>query len=318
MKLVFLERESLGMDVDVSCFEEFGEVTTYDTIDRSRLAEYIREADIVLCNKAPLTGDVLAQAPHLKVIGEMATGFDNIDIDYCREHGIAVANAGHYSTESVAQHTFALALYLLNQMAYYDQVVKSGEYTRSGKFTIFDATVTELSGKTWGIVGMGEIGRRVAKIAEAFGCHVVFFSASGKSTCTEYERLEWEVFLAQSDIISLHCPLSDRTRHLMNAEAFARMKKSAILINVARGPVVDQEALYQALTSGQIAGAGLDVLEKEPMQEENPLNLIEDSGRLVITPHMGWASLQARTNDVVTTYENVKAFLQGEKRNRIV
>lgn len=318
MKVVFLERASLGMDVDVSCVHELGEVTIYDTIEADRLTEYIRDAEAVFVNKAAMTGEVLAQAPNLKIIAEMATGFDNIDIHYCKEHGIAVANAGHYSTESVAQHTFALALYLLNNMPYYDRVVKDGTYTASGSFSIFDQTVSELTGKTWGIVGMGMIGQRVAKIAEAFGCRVVTWSASGRTSGGEYPLLTWDDFLAESDIISLHCPLSDRTRHLINAEALEKMKDSAILLNLARGPVVDQNALYDALVSGKIAAAGLDVLEQEPMTVDNPLAKINDSGKLVITPHMGWASLQARTRDFLVSFENVKAFLRGEEQNRIV
>lgn len=318
MKVVFLERASFGMDVDISCVEQLGEVTVYNNTDYTRLPEAIGDADIVMCNKAPLTGAVLAQCPGVKMIAEMATGYDNIDIAYCKEHGIAVANAGHYSTESVAQHTFALALTLLNKMRYYDDVVKDGTYTRCGQFSIFDNTVVELTGKTWGIIGLGAIGRQVGRIAEAFGCRVVTWSASGSTAPCEFTRVSWEEFVTQSDVISLHCPLTEKTRHLFSAREFGQMKRDAILLNLARGPVVDTAALAEALEAGEIAGAGLDVLEKEPMAADDALNRIQDSSRLVITPHMGWASLRARTNDVQITCENIKSFLEGGNNNRIV
>ena len=229
-----------------------------------------------------------------------------------------MTNAVGYSTPIVAQHTFALALYLLEKLPVFDQYVKSGEYGKAPMFTCFEPYFTELEGKTWGIIGLGNIGRKVAQIASVFGCRVIFYSASGNNNTTEYERVDFDTLLAQSDIISLHCPLTDRTQNIMNAEAFAKMKTTAILINVARGPVVDEQALYDALTTGEIAAAGLDVLNKEPIAADNPLAQIKDSTKLFITPHMAWGSNEARTRCAKEVYLNIKSFLAGEERNVVV
>ena len=286
MKLVVLERNSVGTDVDVSCFERFGEVKYYPNTVAENTAERIKDADIIISNKAPMNESTLKDAPNVKLICLFATGFDCVDLAYCKSRGIKVANVVNYSTAAVVQHTILLALALEEKLAFYDDYVKSGAYAAQDRFSNFDRTFGELDGKTWGIVGMGNIGRRVAKVAQALGCNVIFYSASGKSSCTEYERVEFEELLAQSDILSLHCPLSDRTKGLMNREAFSKMKQTAILVNVARGPVVDTQALYEALTTGQIAAAGLDVLEQEPIAKDDPLGSITDSTKLIITPHI--------------------------------
>ncbi len=315
MKLVVLERNSVGTDVDVSCFEAFGEVDYYPNTVAENTAERVKDADIIISNKAPMNETTLKDAPNVKLICLFATGFDCVDLAYCKSRGIKVANVVNYSTAAVVQHTILLALALEEKLAFYDDYVKSGAYAAQDRFSNFDRTFGELDGKTWGIVGMGNIGRRVAKVAQALGCKVIFYSASGKSSCTEYERVEFDELLAQSDILSLHCPLSDRTRGLMNREAFAKMKQTAILVNVARGPVVETQALYEALTTGQIAAAGLDVLEQEPIAKDNPLNNITDSTKLIITPHMAWASKEARTRLVGEVMKNIQAFLDGEERN---
>lgn len=315
MKLVVLERNSVGTDVDVSCFEKFGEVDYYANTVAENTAERIKDADIIIGNKAPMNESTLKDAPNVKLICLFATGFDNVDLAYCKSRGIKVANVVNYSTAMVVQHTLLLALALEEKLIHYDNYVKSGEYGAQDRFSNFDVVFGELAGKTWGIVGMGNIGRGVAHVAQALGCKVIFYSASGKSSCTEYERVELDELLAQSDILSLHCPLSDRTRGLINKEAFSKMKKSAILVNVARGPVVDTQALYDALTEGQIAAAGLDVLEKEPISKDDPLGEIKDSTKLIITPHMAWASVEARTRLVGEVMKNIQAFLDGEDRN---
>ena len=315
MKLVVLERNSVGTDIDVSCFEKFGEVTYYPNTVAENTAERVTDADIIIANKAPLNENTLKDAPHVKLICLFATGFDNVDLNYCKSRGIKVANVVNYCTPAVAQHTLMLALMLTEKAAFYDSYVKSGTYSAQDRFSNFDRPFNDLEGKTWGIVGMGTIGRKVAGLAQAFGCRVIFYSASGKSSCTDYERVELETLLKESDILSLHCPLSDRTRGLINKEAFAQMKETAILINVARGPVVDTQALYDALITNQIAAAGLDVLEKEPMTRDNPLAKIQDSTRLIITPHMAWASTESRNNLVGEVCKNIAAFLEGEERN---
>lgn len=315
MKLVVLERNSAGTDVDVSCFEKFGEVTYYPNTVAENTAERIKDADIIISNKAPLNEATMKDAPNVKLICLFATGYDNVDIAYCKSRGIKVANVVNYSTSTVAQHTLLLALMLTEKIAHYDQYVKSGAYSAQDRFSNFDRVFNDLEGQTWGIVGMGTIGRRVAGLAQAFGCKVIFYSASGNSTCTEYERVDFDTLLKESDILSLHCPLSDRTRSLIDSSALEKMKNTAILINVARGPVVDTQALYDALITDQIAAAGLDVLEKEPMAKDNPLREIQDSTKLIITPHMAWASVESRTRLVGEVYKNIEAFLNGENRN---
>lgn len=315
MKLVILERNSAGTDVDVSCFEKFGEVTCYPNTVAANTAERVKDADIILANKAPLNESTLKDAPNVKLICLLATGFDNVDLAYCRSRGIKVTNVVNYCTSTVAQHTLLLALALSEKITFYDDYVKSGAYSAQDRFSNFDRTFYDLEGKTWGIIGMGTIGRRVAGLAQAFGCRVIFYSASGKSTCTDYERVEFDTLLQESDILSLHCPLSDRTRGLINKDALSKMKETAILVNVARGPVVDTQALYDALVTDQIAGAGLDVLEQEPMAKDNPLAQIKDSTKLIITPHMAWASLESRTRLVDEVVKNIEAFLAGENRN---
>ncbi len=315
MKLVILERNSVGTDVDVSCFEKFGEVTCYPNTVAANTSERVKDADIILANKAPLNESTLKDAPNVKLICLLATGFDNVDLAYCKSRGIKVTNVVNYCTSTVAQHTLLLALALSEKIAFYDDYVKSGAYSAQDRFSNFDRTFYDLEGKTWGIIGMGTIGRRVAGLAQAFGCRVIFYSASGKSTCTDYKRVEFDTLLQESDILSLHCPLSDRTRGLINKDALSKMKETAILVNVARGPVVDTRALYDALVTDQIAGAGLDVLEQEPMAKDNPLAQIKDSTKLIITPHMAWASLESRTRLVDEVVKNIEAFLAGENRN---
>lgn len=315
MKLVILERNSVGTDVDVSCFEKFGEVTCYPNTVAANTSERVKDADIILANKAPLNESTLKDAPNVKLICLLATGFDNVDLAYCKSRSIKVTNVVNYCTSTVAQHTLLLALALSEKIAFYDDYVKSGAYSAQDRFSNFDRTFYDLEGKTWGIIGMGTIGRRVAGLAQAFGCRVIFYSASGKSTCTDYERVEFDTLLQESDILSLHCPLSDRTRGLINKDALSKMKETAILVNVARGPVVDTRALCDALVTDQIAGAGLDVLEQEPMAKDNPLARIKDSTKLIITPHMAWASLESRTRLVDEVVKNIEAFLAGENRN---
>lgn len=316
MKIVVLERNSVGTDIEVSCLEQLGEVTYYsNTVTVEEVRERIKDADIIVANKAPLREESLKDAPNVKQICEFATGYDNIDINYCRVRGIRVCNVVDYSTAMVAQHTFTLALALSQKLPHYDQYVKSGAYSAQDRFSNFDLPFNELDGKTWGIVGMGNIGKRVAKIASAFGCRVIFYSITGKSTCTEYAQVDKDTLLKESDILSLHCPLSDLSRNFIDADAFKKMKKSAVLINVARGPVVNNTDLYHALINGEIMAAGLDVIEKEPLEIDNPLSLLKDSNQLIITPHLAWASVEARTRCVEGVYKNIQAFLRGESRN---
>lgn len=318
MNIISLERESLGMDVRFSAIEALGNLICYPVADQDPeiIAEKLRDADIILANKTRLNRDTLKYASHLRLIAEMATGFDNIDLTYCREKGIAVANVPDYSTEAVAQHTFALALALLGNLPYYNGYVENGEYSRQGNFTNFSRPVLEIAGRTWGVAGLGHIGRRVAEIASAFGAKVLVYSTSGRKIAG-YEQADFDNFLSRSDIISLHCPLTERTRHLIDAAALQKMKDTAYLINVSRGKVVDETALAAALLNKEIAGAGIDVHEQEPLPADHPLLAVHDPGRLILTPHMAWASVEARQRDADITAENIRGFLRGERVNRV-
>jgi glycerate dehydrogenase len=317
VKIVQLDRNTIGYDIDTRVFAGFGEYEYHDsdTIENNR--RYIEDADIVIFNKAVMNEEMLKDAHKVKLLCITATGYDNIDLEYIKKRGIAAANIKGYSTPAVAQHTFAMALYILEKISYYDDFVKSGRYSSQAGFCNFDERYFELEGKTWGIIGMGNIGKKVAKIADAFGCRVIYYSTSGKNSVKGYEQVSFDDLLARSDILSIHCPLNDKTRGLIDMKALKKMKNSAILINVARGPVIVDKDLANALKEGIIAGAGLDVLTAEPMREDNPLGRIKDSRKLIITPHMAWASVEARQRCIDEICLNIKAFLEGEKRNRV-
>ena len=315
MNIVILELDSLGSDIDVSCYEKFGNVTIYGNTVERQVAQRVKDAEIIMGNKAPMNEQTLRDAAHVKLICLFSTGYDCVDLAYCKSRGIRVANVVDYCTDAVCQHTFAMLFYLLEHLRHYDEYVKSGAYGEQERFSNFDLPFTELQGKTWGIIGMGHIGRKVASVAQAFGCRILFYSASGKSTCTEYERVDLDTLLSAADFLSLHCPLSDRTRGLIDKDALVKMKRTAILLNVARGPVIDNGDLYWALQNGEIAAAGLDVLEKEPITSDNLLGRIQDSNKLLITPHLAWATIEARTRIVEEVYRNVEAYLQGTERN---
>ena len=307
MKIVSLERNSAGIDISVDCWNELGEVTIYsNTVTVEDIRERVKDADIIIANKARMNEETLKDAPNVKLICELATGYDNCDLEYCSSRGIKVTNVKDYCTDMVAQHTFTLALTLSQKLPHYDHYVKSGAYSAQDRFSNFDIPFYELAGKTWGIVGMGNIGKKVASIASAFGCKVIFHSVTGKSSCTDYPQVDKETLLKECDFLSLHCPLSDLSRNFIDADALKKMKKSAILINVARGPVVNNNDLYEALLAGEIQAAGLDVIEKEPLELSNPLSKLQDSNQLIITPHLAWASVEARTRCVEGVYENIK------------
>lgn len=315
MNIVIMEANTLGTDVDLSIFHELGEVKIYGESNPSKNAERIREADVVIVNKIPMNADILETAKNLKLICLTATGTNNIDFAYTNARNITVANVKGYSTQSVVQHTFALLFYVYEKLSYYDQYVKSGEYTKSDIFSNFDQKFNELAGKTWGIIGLGEIGRQVAAIAKTFGCHVNYYSTSGKNQNPDFEQVDFQTLLATSDIISIHAPLNDQTKDLISEAALNQMKSSAILLNLGRGPIVNQEALTKALLEDRIAGAGLDVLTVEPMLPDNPLLKVQDSKKLIITPHIAWATVEARQRCAQEVFLNIKAYLNHEPRN---
>ena len=320
MKILILDAATFGEDIDISKFNELGEVTVYAKSTKKEALERLEAVnpDAVITNKVVIGNDEMQAAPNLKIILEAATGYNNIDIECARTLRIKVANVAGYSTMSVVQHTFALFFYLFEKMRYYDDYVKSGEYSKSTIFTNFSNVFGELAGKTWGIVGLGHIGSRVADAARAFGCKVVYYSASGNTYDTEYEKVDLDTLLKESDIISIHTPLNQYTKDLFNYENLKKMKKSAYLINVGRGPIVNDADLAKALNEGEIAGAGLDVLTTEPMPADNPLLAIKDSNKLVITPHNAWATYEARVRLLDEIYNNLNSFINGEERNLVV
>ena len=315
MKLVFLDKKTIGDDMDFAQFHELGEIVEYDFTSPEEVPARVSDADVVIVNKVPVNAQTIHTAQKLKLVCVTATGTNNLDKDYLAERGIEWRNAAGYSTESVAQHTFAMLFYLMEHLRYYDDYVKEGAYGAQERFSNFDLPFVELREKIWGIVGMGHIGQKVAAIARAFGCEVIFYSASGKSTCTDYRQVDLDTLLKTADFLSLHCPLSERTRGLIDKDALHKMKKTAVLLNVARGSVIVQSDLYWALQNGEIAAAGLDVLEKEPITSDNLLGRIQDSNKLLITPHMAWAATEARVRIVEEVYQNIEAYLQGRDRN---
>ena len=317
MKIVILEAESLGEDMVFTPFHKFGEVVIYPRSTAAEVPERIQDADVIIANKVPICEETIREAKNLKLGCVTATGINNLDGDYLKKRGIAAYNVAGYSTEAVAQHTFALLFYVLEKLNYYDNYVKSGEYARGSCFSHFSQSFCELSGKTWGIIGLGANGRKVAEIASVFGCKVICYSASGNKYESPYEQVEFDELLERSDILSVHAPLNAHTEKLMTLEAFRKMKKSAVFINVARGAIVDEQDLYTALTEGEITGAALDVLAQEPMDPENPLLKIQDSSRLIITPHIAWAAKETRFRVVDEVVKNIDGFLSGETRNRV-
>lgn len=310
MKIVFLDAASIGADIDLSGFDALGEVKRYDYSTSEEAAERITDADVVVINKIPINETTLKNAKNLKLVCVTATGTDNLDKVYLEKRGIAWRNVAGYSTESVAQHTFALLFYLYEKLRYYDDYVKTEQYIGDRSFSHFGNVFHEISGKTWGIIGLGAIGRRVADLAKAFGCHVIYYSTSGKNTQPGYERTDLDTLLRESDIVSVHAPLTDETRGLMNREAFEKMKSTAVFLNVGRGPIVVEKDLAEALKCGQIEAAGLDVLSAEPMREDNPLREIKDSNRLFITPHIAWASVEARTGLIDIVLHQIREFFE--------
>ncbi|NFG60508.1 D-2-hydroxyacid dehydrogenase [Clostridium sp. CMCC3677] len=315
-QIVVLDGKTLG-NVDFSKLNEFGKVTYYDLTSRNEVEERIENANIVLTNKVVLNENNLKNAKNLELICEMATGFNNIDIKYAKENNIAVTNVAGYSTNTVAQHTFAMALNLYDKISYFDNYVKSKEYSRSNIFTNVDEVYKDIDGKVWGIIGLGAIGKRVAKIADAFGCKVVYYSTSGKNSNSEYDRVSFEELLEKADVISIHAPLNENTKGLMNHEAFKKMKEYSILINMGRGPIVVDADLAKAIDENLIGGAGLDVFEIEPIPENNPLLSVKNKEKLVLSPHIAWASEEARNRLFNDLLENIRVYNKGKMKNRV-
>lgn len=309
MKIVMLDKKTLGDDCDLSELQKMGDFIAYDETDKNHTIQRIKDADAVFTNKVVIGKEEMDSTTNLKYIGIMATGTNNIDLEYAKKRGITVTNVKGYSTKIVAQHTFALLFSVMEQITHYDNFIKSGEYSGQSLFTHIDRPFMEISGKTWGIIGLGAIGKEVAGIAKAFGCDVIYYSTSGKNNCNDYRQVDFETLLKESDIISVHAPLTDATRGLMNEKAFDKMKSTAYFINVGRGPIVDEEALKNALDEGKITGAGIDVFDMEPLPAASPLMNIKNKDKIVMTPHIAWASVEARKRLIDMMIDNFRHFL---------
>ncbi|EOS79387.1 hypothetical protein C817_02784 [Dorea sp. 5-2] len=310
MKIVFLDVKTIGEDLDLSNFDQLGEVVKYPFSSPGEIPARAADADVLVLNKPRIDEEAIRDAAKLKLVCVTGTGTNNLDKDYLKSRDIAWRNVAGYSTESVAQHTFAMLFYLLNKLRYYDDYVKEGRYTDDTSFTHFEEHFHELSKKTWGIIGLGNIGRRVASIAEAFGAKVIYSSPSGSAPQPGYHQVDMNTLLSLSDIISVHAPLTPYTKDLIGADAFRRMKSSCIFLNLGRGSIVSEQALAEALTKNEIAAAGSDVLCTEPIDPDNPLLAVKDSRKLFITPHVAWASVEARTRLMDTIYCQIRDYFR--------
>lgn len=316
MKIVFLDASTVGKDIDLSQFRELGEFFTYDFTLFEEIPNRVADADIIITNKCIINEQSVGSASKLKLVCVTATGTNTLDKDYLKSRGITWRNVANYSTESVAQHTFAMLFYLLEKLNYYDRYVKDGLYANDTSFTHFAEHFHEISGMTWGIIGLGNIGRRVADIAKAFGANVIYYSTTGKNVQEGYTRVTLDTLLTSSDIISIHAPLSPETEGLVDGDALKKMKSNALLLNVGRGAIIAEKDLAYALENHQIAAAGLDVLQEEPMNPNSPFLRIQDSKRLLITPHIAWASTEARIRLMDMVFQNIKEFLDVKKEPR--
>lgn len=314
MKTVILDARTLGDDIDFTVFEKFGPVSVYGSTDEVQLEERIRDAEIIIVNKIKLGAHNLEGAKKLKLICVTATGYDNIDINYCWRNEIAVCNVRGYSADSVAQVTAAMALSLMTHIGAFDRYVKDGSYTESGVQNHLKPAFNEIAGKTWGIIGLGSIGGKVAKIARALGAGVIVKPHKMNDT---YECVTVEEIAARSDIISVHVPLTAETKGMIDKDFISRMKKHALFINVSRGAVADEEALVQAVENDSIGGLGIDVYSAEPMGYDSPYNRILSRDNVILTPHMAWGAYEARVRCMEEIVKNIDTFLMGGRRNRV-
>lgn len=309
MNIVILDAKTLGDDIDISPLDELGSVTVYPTTSYEETAERIKDADIVITNKVVMDQDVISSTTKLKLICVAATGVNNVDLNYASIKGVVVKNVEGYSTKSVVQHTFAMALYLLEKLAYHDHTVKSGSWHASGIFTDVSRPFFEISGKKWGIIGLGAIGQEVARIATAFGAEVYHYSTSGKNIYQPYTHLELDTLLQECDIISIHAPLNEDTKYLINENNLHLIKERAILLNLGRGGIINETDLAFELDRREFY-AGVDVLEVEPIEFGNTLMHLKHPERLLITPHIAWTSIEAREKLIQGVINNIEIFLK--------
>jgi len=304
MKIVFLDAMTLG-DSDFSEFATLGEFSVYQVTETEQRLQHIADNEVIITNKVVIDEEIIKANPQLKLICIAATGTNNVDLIAAQKANVKVKNVSGYSTESVTQATFALLFQLLHQQRYYDQYVTEKKWCDSPNFTHISRPFTEIKGKRWGIIGLGEIGKRVASLATAFGCEICYFSTSGKNNQADYQQVDFQTLLSECDIITIHAPLNTQTQDLIDAEALRQLKAGAILLNLGRGGIIDENAMAKALDKQDIYH-GSDVLAVEPMQKDHPYFDIKQAQRLVLTPHTAWASSEARKTLVAMVVANIK------------
>lgn len=312
MNIVILDYITLGEDLDLSPASKFGNVIKYPTSTQDEAKERVKDADVIIVNKVKMVEDVLVNAHNLKLICETATGYDNIDLEYCKKRGITVCNTPAYSTYCVAQVTVAMASYLMTSLGEYRNFVHNGCYSNSNSANMLKPVYHEFYGHTWGIIGCGNIGKAVHDVAKALGCNVI---VNKRQPVSEFECVSLEELLKKSDIISIHCPLTDKTRGMIGEKEIALMKNNAIIINVARGAVWDENAVANAILNNQIGGMACDVYSVEPFRNNHPFSKILDKENVCLTPHMAWGAFETRTRCFNTVVSNIEAYLNGHPKN---
>lgn len=317
MKIVFTDIKTLGFEMNTTALEKLGQVEIYDNLSNEALSTVIADAEVIITNQNCLNSQNLEQAKKLRLICQAGTGYDNIDIKYCKGRNIAVTNVPAYASVSVAQHTFAMLFYLLSHSRYYDDYVKTGLYEKNNMNLHCENDFFELEGKTWGVIGLGDIGSRVAQYAEGFNCNVIYYSITGRQKQRAYKKVSLETLLETSDIVSIHASLSQYTYHLIGIDELKLMKQNAILLNLGRGGIVNEADLAEALNNKTIAAAGLDVLEEEPLDMHSSLKKVKDKNRIYITPHIAYGSIEARERLMNIICHNIQSFMDGESINRV-
>ena len=314
MKIVVLDKISIGLDTPLNGLEKLGSVTVYERTAQDELNDKISDAEIIVLNKVKITSDAIASAKALKLICIFATGYDNIDLDAARKHGVAVCNVPGYSTDSVALFTVAKVLSLYTHLREYNEFVASGEYSKSGLPNRLTPVYHEIRGKTWGIIGFGNIGRAVADVARAFGANVI---ANKRTPVSDVRCVDVDTLCRESDIITIHCPLNDSSRNIINSERIAMMKKDVVIVNEARGAVVNERDVTDAIKCGMIGAYGSDVYSSEPFSSDHPFYEIKDYCNVLFTPHAAWGSYEARLRCINIICDNICSYISGERRNRV-
>lgn len=308
MKIVFLDRKTIGYDINISKLEALGDLTVYDTTNKDETLSRVKDADIIITNKVLINKQIMENSK-VKLVCITATGTDNVDLEYANQNGITVKNVAGYSTNSVTQVTFAHVFHFVQKLNYYIEYVEKGNWGKSDIFTHIDKPFYELKNKKWGIIGLGEIGTNVANIAKSFGCEISYYSTSGKNHNTNFNQINLEELLSQSDIITIHAPLNKTTLNLINNTNLHMLKEGAILINVGRGGIINEKDLSDIIDSDKVLFCGLDVVSSEPIKEDNPLNFVQNKDRLIITPHIAWGSIEARNRVIDLVFDNIQEYI---------